>query len=147
MIFRAVKRITRLLILPVIMLAALLVSYLRLFDSYELETLDFRFLARPKIPVTDKVVLVEIGEDSIEKLGRFPFDRSYHALLIKALKNSGAKAVIFDIFFSESQASDGELASAMKDAENVYLPFVFDIEAKRHSKTISGRGYTAWTIY
>ena len=75
---------------PAVILALAAVSYFHLLDNYELETLDFRFLLRPKIQTTDKVVLIEIGEDTIERLGRFPFDRSYHAMLVKALSEAGA---------------------------------------------------------
>ena len=81
-------------------LAAISVSYFRLLDNYELELLDMRFRLRPTRPVTDKVVVIEIGEDSIKKLGRFPFDRSYHALLVKALSEFGARSIVFDIFFN-----------------------------------------------
>ena len=88
------KKAPLFIIITVAFLSILAVSYYRLFDNYELEALDFRFQIRPKIPVTDKVVLIEIGDDSIEKLGRFPFDRSYHALLTKALKEAGAKVVV-----------------------------------------------------
>ncbi|MFH1189363.1 MAG: CHASE2 domain-containing protein [Candidatus Omnitrophota bacterium] len=125
-------------------LSMLAVSYYRLFDAYELGTLDLRFLLRPKIPVTDKVALIEIGDDAIEKLGRFPFDRSYHALLILALKASGAKAVIFDIFFSEPGPHDEELTQAMRDAGNVYIPYGFDLApGKRKSGIPSASGYAA----
>jgi len=103
------KRAPFLIIITAALLLILAASYYRFFDNYELEALDVRFLLRPKIPVTDKVALIEIGDDSIKKLGRFPFDRSYHALLVKALKEAGAKAIIFDIFFSEPHEHDAEL--------------------------------------
>lgn len=104
-------------------------------DSYELETLDFRFRLRPPVLVTDKIIIVEIGDDTIQKLGRFPFDRSYHALLTKALTDAGARAIVFDIFFSEPQESDKEFAAAIKAAGNVYFPMVFELERK-HPRTI-----------
>lgn len=144
--FKAFKRVLRFFIPPVIILSITSISYLRLSDSYELGTLDFRFRIRPairKIPVTDKVAMIEIGEDSIKKLGRFPFDRSYHAILIKALSEFGAKAILFDIFFSEPQEHDRELEDAIGAAGNVYLPFAFDIDAKKKAKIISADDYLA----
>lgn len=134
------------ILLPIIALSILAVSYFRLTDNYELETLDYRFALRPKIPTTDKIALIEIGEDTIEKLGRFPFDRSYHALLIKALSESGTKAIIFDIFFSEPEEHDGELEDAMRGAGNVYLPYVLDIETQKRSNVLYARGYIAKTL-
>jgi CHASE2 domain-containing sensor protein len=101
---------------PVVIGLILAGSYLRVFDSFELDTLDSRFRYRPAISVTDKVVIVEIGDDTLAQLGRFPFDRSYHAAIASALREAGAKAVVFDIFFSEESPSDPELAGAMRKA-------------------------------
>lgn len=140
------KRYSRYTILLIIAIAILAVSYFRLMDLYELETLDLRFQLRPRIPTTDKVVLIEIGEDTIAKLGRFPFERSYHALLINALTAAGAKSVIFDIFFSEPEEHDRELGEAMRHAGRVYLPFVLDIDMKRKADIIHASGYTARNI-
>lgn len=121
-------------------------SYSRIFDSYELETLDYRFLLRPKIPTTDAVVLIEIGEDTIKKLGRFPFDRSYHALLVKALADFGARATVFDIFFSEPQEYDADFETAMRKAGNVYLPFVLDLDIAGQERLMRASGYAAKTL-
>ncbi|OGW94955.1 MAG: hypothetical protein A3K16_02505 [Omnitrophica bacterium RIFCSPLOWO2_01_FULL_45_24] len=131
----------------IIPLAALLlisaVSYFRLLDNYELVSLDRRFLLRPAAPISDKVVIVEIGEDAVKKLGRFPFDRNYHALLIKALSAFGAKAIVFDLLFSVPQEHDAELEEAIKQAGNVYIPFAFDIDINKKSKIVSANGYVA----
>lgn len=137
------RKILTYAILGIIFFLILAASNFRLLDSYELETLDFRFKLRPKIPTTDKIALIEIGEDAIEKLGRFPFDRSYHALLVKALSEYKAKAVVFDIFFSEPHKDDAELEGAIKEAGNVYMPYVFDIDTKKSSKVSTASGYIA----
>ena len=139
---RAKKALT-FIILPVVFLSILSISYFHLMDNYELKTLDFRYSLRSHIPTTDKVVLVEIGEDSIEKLGRFPFARTYHALLIKALSESGAKAIVFDIFFSEPEKGDQELEDIMRKAGNVYLPYVFNIDTKPLLNVPTASGYIA----
>jgi CHASE2 domain-containing sensor protein len=105
------------------------ISYYRLLDNYELTSLDFRFVLRqPKIPTSDKIVFIEIGEDSLQKLGRFPFDRSYHAILIKALSDAKARIILMDLLFSEPHEHDKELEFALNQAGNVYLPYVFEID-------------------
>jgi len=86
---------------------------------------------------TDKVALIEIGEDSIERLGRWPFDRGTHAVLVKALAESGAKCVIFDIMFSEPQENDKEFAQEMRSAKNVYLPLVLGLDTARHKDRLT----------
>ncbi len=119
-------------------------SYFRFFESYELGSLDARFLLRStKIPVSDKIAMIEIGEDTIKKLGRFPFDRSYYALAIKALSEFGAKAVIFDLLLSEPHKDDKDMIAAMKESGNVYLSYAFDLSKAAKGKIVTADGYLA----
>lgn len=134
-------------IIPLIVLSVLLVSYMRLADSYELETLDLRFHLRPTPVATDKIVLIEIGDDTLKNLGQWPITRNYHALLIRALSQAHARAIIFDIFFSQPGEHDDELESAIKDSKNVYLPFVFDLETKRPKDYACAKGYVAKNLF
>ena len=110
------KKIFGITLLSAIALAFIAGSYYRVLEKYELEALDFRFQIRPEIKTDDKVVLIEISDDTIKKIGRFPFERRYHAILTKALSAAGAKAIIFDLFFSEPQDSDKEFEEAIKEA-------------------------------
>lgn len=141
-----IKKAALVLLIACASLAILGISYFRLLDNYEFELLDIRFKLRPAQQVTDKAAMIEIGEDTIERLGRFPFDRSYHALLVKALSESGAKAILFDIFFSEPEEHDVELEDAMRASGNIYLPYVFDIDMTKKDRILYGRGYTAKTL-
>jgi len=124
------KTFLKVLGLFLVILIILAVSYFHILDNYELEALDMRFRLRPKIPSTDKVVVVEIGDDTIKYLGRFPFSRDYHAVIARALAEFGAKAVVFDIFFSEPHSTDKDFEEALKFSGNTYLPSVFELEAK-----------------
>ena len=122
-------------------------SYFRWFDLYEFPTLDFRFRLRPAIARTDQVALIEIGDDTIRQLGQYPIDRSNHAVLIKALAEAGAKAIVFDIFFSDPSPADEELAEAIRSAGNVYIPHVFDISSqKKQGKSVSAARYAAQSL-
>src|SRR4030042_2624552 len=87
--------------IALIFLITILISYLRLFDNYELETLDIRFRLRPDLPVNKDIAIIEIGDDTIDKIGKWPISRRYHAALIDALTEAGAEAIVFDVFFSE----------------------------------------------
>ncbi|MBF0489304.1 MAG: CHASE2 domain-containing protein [Candidatus Omnitrophica bacterium] len=121
-------------------------SYVRVFENGELNTLDMRFRLRPSIPVTDKIAIVEIGDDTIQKLGRFPLDRRYHALLVKALSEYGARAVLFDVFFSEPDKNDQEFDGAIQKANNVYLPYVFDLRNSEKPGLLQAKGYEAKSL-
>jgi len=144
-IFRPQNRVLALVLLGLGLLF-LCGSYFRVFENSELGFLDLRFRLRPAMPVTDKVAIVEISDDTIAKLGRFPFDRSYHALLTKALSQYGAKAVMFDIFFSESDKSDAEFQEAIKKAGNVYLPYVLDVGNTAKQKMLQAQGMVAQNL-
>src|SRR3989338_7792575 len=124
---KSIKKVLRYLLVISAFLLILCVSYFRLLDIYELSSVDFRFLLRPPIPVTDKVAIIEIGEDSIKKLGRFPFERNYHAILLKALSEFGARAVFFDILFAEPSEHDAEMEEAIDSGIPIYLPFAFEV--------------------
>ena len=50
---------------------------------------------------TDEVVIVDIDEKSIEKLGQFPWRRDIYSNILSNLKSAGASVIAFDIFFSE----------------------------------------------
>jgi len=121
-------------------------SYFRVFENSELASLDLRYHLRPPMTVTDKVAIIEIGDDTIQKLGRFPFDRRYHALLTKILAQYGAKAVLFDIFFSENDKHDAEFQNAIKNAGNVYLPYVFDVPNVSRKNILQAKGYLARSV-
>jgi len=128
---------------PLLILLIAAGSYFHVLDGYELDTLDWRFRLRPPIPTTDKVVFVEIGDDTIAQLGRFPLDRSYHATLIEALSEVGARAIVFDIFFSEEHPHDDQLEMAINRAGNVYLPYVLAMDPKPKAHMPQARGYAA----
>ena len=90
------------------------------FDRFELVSLDWRFRLRAEQAGDPRIVLIDIAEDSLQSFGRWPFDRSYHAALIKALRESGARAIVFDVFFSEPSSSDIELIIETKAAGSVF---------------------------
>ncbi|MCP4699801.1 MAG: adenylate/guanylate cyclase domain-containing protein [Gammaproteobacteria bacterium] len=70
---------------------------------FELKALDLRFGMRGTKPPGDDVVIVAVDDTSIAHLGRWPWPRSVHAELLRALQADGAKAVGFDIIFSEAE--------------------------------------------
>ena len=111
-------------------------SYARVFDEYEHSTLDFRYRVRPARNVDENIVIVEIGDDSIEKLGKWPLPRNYHGLLVKALKYAGVKTVVFDVFFSEKKEEDEAFADAVEKAGNVYIAYVLELDRTASDKTM-----------
>lgn len=73
-------------------------------------------------PLSEDVVLVEIDELSLDRLGRWPWPRDIHARLIEKLHAAGADTLVFDILFPEPSPYDAELAAAMRSHGKVVLP-------------------------
>lgn len=96
-------------------------------ERLELLGLDTLFCLRGPLLSSDKIIIIELDEESIFKVGRWPWNRTWHAALVRAAKELGAKALYFDILFSEqaSEEEDNLFSEAIKEAKNVYLPFVF----------------------
>lgn len=119
----------RALILAVIIIV-LGITITLLPPGYDLEErigLDILFELRGQVKPPDDVVVIALDDRSADQL-RLPRDvrqwpHSYYASLIRDLTEQGAKIIIFDIIFNESQipGDDAELAAAMKEAGNVML--------------------------
>ncbi|PNU02249.1 CHASE2 domain-containing protein [Novosphingobium guangzhouense] len=75
-------------------------------------------------PRSDAILLVEIDDESIGRLGRWPWNRSVHAALIDRLNAAGAKAIGYDVLFTEpaGEEDDERLARAIAGASPVFLP-------------------------
>ena len=102
-------------------------SYFRLFENFEFATSDLRFNLRPNQPQNEDIAIVEISNDTLEKIGRWPFDRRWHAAIIDILSSLGARAIVFDTLFSETSQDDNLLVESTKKAGNVYYGFSFDL--------------------
>lgn len=140
----AFKQLSKFIVPCILVLSALAISYFQPLDNFELATLDLRFLLRPaKSLPADKIALIEIGDDTIAKLGRFPFDRNYHAIIISALTEFGAKVILFDVLFSSPQEHDAELEEAVAQSDKVYLPFAFDIDSAGKANIITAKDYAS----
>lgn len=119
-----------------------LVFYLKgWFDALESKAVDFRFNWRGDRPANQDIVVIAADEESIVKLGRWPWPRQTHADLIYKLAKAGAKVVAFDVLFTEpdrsNPASDAALANAVRNTGLVVSSFFFqeaqfaDIIAKK----------------
>jgi len=99
-----------------------------LLNRLEYTFLDFFFRQRPVLQVHPAVAYIDMAEDSIQALGRWPWPRRYHATLVHILNEWKARAIIFDVVFSEESNAldDGALEEAIKESGHVYLPVVMD---------------------
>ncbi len=71
---------------------------LRMMEGF---TTDLKFRLRGRRPLGPKIVMVEIDEDAIDQIGRWPWHRDAMAVLIQSAFDAGARVVGLDIAFSE----------------------------------------------
>ena len=86
----------------------------------------------PREANTD-IVVVEIDNDSIRQLGRWPWNRQAHASVLERIGAANPRGIIYDILFTEPSADDDALAHAMVMAP-VYLPMI--VETARSSEVL-----------
>ena len=75
---------------------------------------------------SDNIVVVTIDDESLQELGRFPWDRAMYAPFLDMLNQPGyePKAIAFDVLFNEpsNPDSDAAFAEALSQYDNVILP-------------------------
>ena len=119
-------------------LLIIMISQGRLFENLEWMTYDLRFHLRGPQPVTDDIVVITIDDKTLNSLGRWPLPRDFHASLVDVLNQQGAKAIVFDLLFSEATNFDETFAKSIANAHNVYLPEAFyDPNSRRSDKLLT----------
>lgn len=83
---------------------------------------------QPLLPVNDfsGITIVAIDDESLERIGSWPWDRKTHADLIQQFDKYKSKAVVFDLIFAEKDEvrpeSDAALMRALDQHGSVFLP-------------------------
>ena len=87
-------------------------------EQFEMKSLDFRFQARGSIPADPRVAIIAVDDNSLAEVGRWPWPRDVIAQVVdKAVGKYGAKALGFDIVFSEAQVNKvDEAVRVLRDA-------------------------------
>ncbi|AJY65821.1 CHASE2 domain-containing protein [Burkholderia glumae] len=70
-------------------------------------------LAARRLAPDPAIVVVEIDNPSLERLGRWPWPRSVHAQLLERLAQARPAAVVYDVLFTEASPDDAQLAAAL----------------------------------
>jgi adenylate cyclase len=113
-------------------LAANLIPFeVPLLDQLELKTYDMRMRALDT-PRARHVTIAAIDEQSLARVGRWPWSRTVHADIARRLDEAGAKVIAFDIFFPERESAkaDGQLARVLSGSKKVVLSTVFLMDSR-----------------
>ena len=102
-------------------------------DLWENKILDSHFTRRGFVQPSDKIVIVAVDEESINKLGRWPWARSVQGTLVEKLTLMGAKAIVFDILFTESDQdrpwADEQMGKQAQKSGKVVLGCFFQMDS------------------
>ena len=90
-------------------------NYTYWFDNIELGLYNTRFELRGERAVNPDIVIVSVDDSSIEEMGAWPWPRSIHAEMIRKLNDWGAKAIGFDIIFSQPSINPKELVARLNE--------------------------------
>lgn len=92
--------------LTIIALAAFFL-HLGFFESLELKTYDLRSLLRQSTAPSEEIAIVAIDDDSIAKIGRWPWPRSIVANGINAINAAAPRVIGLNILFTEPEQNQG----------------------------------------
>ena len=98
------------------------------FERVEAAGSDVLFRLRGVSSFNPRIVIIEITDEDLNGVGRWPWDRSWHAVLTKVLKDLGAEKIYFDMIFPEpssNPATDLAFSKSIQYAGCVYLPFAY----------------------
>ena len=105
----------------------------------ELDSVDARFELRESGP-PDDVAFVAVDDVTFNDLSvRWPFRRSLHARVIDRLTRAGAKAIAYDVQFTEPTkvAEDNALIEAVDRSPRIVLATT-EVDAKGRSRVLGG---------
>ncbi len=85
-----------------ILLSFCYLNFNKITSNFDEKIREIFFEIRGEIPTTNKVVIIDIDEKSINALGQWPFSRDYMAQVLANLTNAGVGIIGVDIIFSES---------------------------------------------
>src|ERR1700729_4430425 len=93
-------------------------------QSVEQSSLDLRFEMRGARPHDDRIVIVGIDEQTLQKIGSFPLPRKNYATLINQLNAGGARVIAFDATFPvpESNSATEALDKLRTDVAAIAPP-------------------------
>jgi len=116
----------------IIILAMAFLYYNEVFYNTERNVTD-RVTIEPR-DVDPRIKILAIDDDSLAKIGKWPWPRNIVADITDRLLANGAIAVWPDIYYSDKSQNpeeDKALANVVAKYPNVYLPVYFDFQTRK----------------
>jgi adenylate cyclase len=116
-------------------------------ESFDRIFYDLRFHMHQTVP-DDRVVIVAVDEESIDRYGRWPWSRATLLKLLETITSDEPAVVALDIVFSEKENAgvDGRMAGFLREHENVVAGYFFRNES-RAARKHEGEPYLKYSRY
>jgi signal transduction histidine kinase/CheY-like chemotaxis protein/CHASE2 domain-containing sensor protein len=107
------------------MAAAIAIGLVKLGATIPIEDFAYNRLTelRGERPWDDRVVVVEIDDESVSKFSDLPVNRSHYAKLVEILNKYNASTIAFEPIFKDSIAGDQEFSAAINNHKNTAVIF------------------------
>ncbi|MEA2082392.1 MAG: adenylate/guanylate cyclase domain-containing protein [Elusimicrobiota bacterium] len=103
-----------------------LLSFFGTLNILEYKTQDFRFRLRGEREASEKVKVICMGDESIsdKAMGRWPWRRRYHAILLNILSKYKPAMVMYDVLFTEKDnyPEDDQILAGQLRKLKTYFP-------------------------
>jgi transcriptional regulator with GAF, ATPase, and Fis domain/CHASE2 domain-containing sensor protein len=123
----------KILVILASVLLILLFDHLGFFEGTNQHLYDLSFRLRGPRPPSKDILLVEIQEETLKKLGRWPLRRLHYSSLLERVKQ--AEVVVLDVTLSESTGDDSLLERSIERHGKVILPVYVDNQMNLVSPT------------
>ena len=70
-------------------------------------------------PASDEIIVVAIDNDSVARIGGFPWPRDVHARLLDRLEAARPRAILYDVLFVDPSPADQALAEAVSSTRPI----------------------------
>jgi len=97
------------LLIVLILSTTLILSYLyipKTLESFDNRLRDYMFVLRGEVPHSNNIVIIDIDDKSLEKVGQWPWSRNKLSDMLVNLTESGVGLIAFDIVFAEEDRSN-----------------------------------------
>lgn len=125
----------RLVVAAISLFFCLLLQVSGLIPRFTATTLDVLFQIRGPRATSQSIVIVAVDDESLQKIGPWPFPRSVHAALLDRLQQ--AKGVAFDILFADRSPDDPPLAARLQKAPPSVLAVAENVDGYKLSPNTS----------
>lgn len=125
----AKRQLDNLLSVTLLVLVAIGLSYSDVLWRLDRWIYDVQLTLLAK-PASSDIVIVQVDQKSLQKLGRWPWPRNVHAQLLDRLSAAQPRTIALDFIFSEADRQhpefDADLSNALTRHKSVILPVIIE---------------------